>query len=564
MEPKGALAGRYELLEQIGGSERAASFHAHDRQKRQMVVVKRFDPEHLPEEALARYAAAVGALKRSSLPGVVLPLEVVTAGTTPFAVYSRLVGESVAQLLTRGGLFSWPQAADIVSRCAAVLSATLASTGQSHRALKPSNLWLAPTGEVTVLDLGIAEFGVYAVPPRDGPVFVEYRAPEQIDGATGDARSDVFVLGILLYELTTGIHPFAGPSAFHVARQLILATSPPMSALTRGMSPSGAREAEKLLGRALARAPAERFASAQEFLHALELARRVIGTPSRLAQAAEAPASTPAAARPLLVVEELTTIIQPMGLGAQRRADPARPQPAASATPTVPASPPKHASTAVHAQSLASTPSQSVSPAPVTPPSPPVARPLQQLRELPPVEQKTESLTSPATARTSALLAQPSERTEVLPSTSLPPTAEHATERDAVAARPGLLGADDELRTEAFPNHVVRSTVVTAESTLALPSRVDTPDDPPTAVYPLPIPQPRPPQPASKAPIEEGTLLLSSDNTGSGASARLDDSGRSELPIAVPPASNPNKMLIALNILCVVLVLCGLLLSALP
>jgi serine/threonine protein kinase len=464
MEPNDALAGRYELREQIGASERAMSFHAHDRQKRQMVVIKRFEATRLPAGALTRYAAAVAALKRSSLPGVVLPLDVVTSGTTPFAVYCPLVGESVAQLLTRGGPFSWPQAADIVCRCATVLSATLTSTSQSHRALKPSNLWLAPTGEVSVLDLGIAELGVYAVPPRDGPVFVEYRAPEQIDGAAGDARSDVFVLGVLLYELATGIHPFAGSSAFHVARQLILSTSPPMSALTRGMSQSGAREAEKLLARALARAPAERFAGAQEFLQALEYARRVIGAPSRLAQAVEMPASTPVPTRPVLIVEDLTTIIQPPGLGAQRRVDPARPQPKSSATqPAVPAPPsPAPASSAMQAHLRVSAPPQPVPPVPVRPASPPVARPLQQLRELAPAVQKTEPLTSQATNRMSVLPAQPCERTEMLPSTALPPVTEHATERDLVAARPCPLRADDELRTEAFAKHVMRPTVIPA------------------------------------------------------------------------------------------------------
>lgn len=563
MEPNDALAGRYELLEQIGASERAASFHARDQKKRQMVVIKRFEPTRLPAGALTRYAAAVAALKRSSLPGVVLPLDVVTSGTTPFAVYSPLVGESVAQLLQRGGPFSWPKAADIVARCAAVLGATLASTGKSHQALKPSNLWLAPTGEVSVLDLGIAELGVYAVPPRDGPVFVEYRAPEQIDGAPGDARSDVFILGVLLYELTTGIHPFAGSSAFQVARQLILATSPPMPALTRGMSQSGAREAEKLLARALARAPAERFAGAQEFLQALEYARRVIGAPSRLAQAVEAPASTPAPTRPVLIVEDLTTIIQPPGLGAQRRADPARPQPTTSATqPAVPA-PPSPAPASAATQSLASAPPQPVSPVPVRPASPPVARPLQQLCELAPVEQRTEPLTSPATDRMSVLPAQPCERTEVLPS-NVPPVAEHATERDLVAARPSPLRADDELRTEAFAKHVVRPTVIPAESTLALPSHMGTADDPPTAVYMLPISHPGPAPSYLRAQVEERTLLLPPDHTESSTLAVLNDSGRSEPPlVAAPPASSTHRILIAVNLLCVVLVLCGLLLGGL-
>lgn len=571
MEPKDALAGRYELLEQIGGGERAVLFHARDHQRRQMVTVKRFEPARLPAGALARYAAAIALLKRSSVPGAVLPIDVVTTGTTPFATFSPLLGGSVAQLITRGGPFAWPQAADIVARCAIVLSATLAATGQSHRALKPSNLWLSPTGEVSVLDFGIAELGVYAVPPRAGPVFVEYRAPEQIDGAPGDARADVFVLGILLYELATGVHPFAGSSAFHVARQLILSASPPMSALTRGMSQGGAREAEKLLTRSLARAPAERFASAQEFLQALEFARQVIGSPSRLAQPAEAPASNPAPARPVVIVEDPSTIIQAPGLGAQRRANPARPQapssptpPATSASSPQPAASPPPATAPPQPQVLAPLPPQPVTPRAVASPLSFVPPPRPQPRGSAPVEQNTEPLPSPPAARMTMLPAQPCERTEVLPSPPLPPAANPATERDLVPARPSPLLADDELRTVALIKRTVRPAIATVESTLVWPTSAGAADDLPTALHALPILAPAPAQTSMPGPIVEETLLLPPDQPKNGATPALlnDSTGSGPAPAAATPASRTHKILIALNLLCVVLVLCGLLLNA--
>ena len=560
MDTKDALAGRYELLEQIGCSERAAVFHARDRQKRQMVIVKRFDPAHLPAGALARYAAAVTLLKQSSLAGAVLPLDVVTAGPTPFAVYSPLVGESVAQLITRDRQCSWLQAADIVARCAGVLNATLTATGQSHRALKPSNLWVSPTGEVSVLDLGIAELGIYALPPRDGPVFVEYRAPEQIDGAAGDARSDVFVLGVLLYELTTGVHPFAGSSAFHVARQLLLGASLPMPAGRRAMPWGGGRGPEKFPAGPLARVRAERFASAQEFLQALELARRVIGAPSRLAQAAEAPPNSPAPTRPVLIVEDPTTIIQPPGLIIGRRANPAPPHPTAPPRPPT-VSPPQPAppqSRAFETQNP-----QPVSPEAVIPPPPRPARLLPEPRELAPLEQTIEPQSSPVASWGDVLPKQPCEHTEVLPSTSRPPIAEHPTERDGVAARRSPVGADDEFQTIAFNKSTVSLTTITTESTRAL--RVDTSDDPPTAMYSLPSLEQKTTPSSLRGPVVEETLLLPSDRTGSGAlPAVFNDSGRSELqPVPAPPAPSTHRVLIALNLICVVLVLCGLLLSAL-
>ncbi len=565
MEPKDSLAGRYELLDQIASSERAVLFHARDREKRQMVVVKRFDVARLPAGSLARYVAAVALLKRSSLPGAPLPLDVPMAGATPFAVYSPLAGESLDQLISRGATFSWLLAANIIARCAAVLSATLASTGQSHRALKPSNLWLTPTGEVLVLDLGIAELGVYAVPPRDGPVFVDYRAPEQIDGALGDARSDVFALGVLLYELTTGVHPFAGSSAFHVARQLVFAASPPMAALTRGMSQGGAREAEKLLARALARAPAERFASTQEFLQALEFARRVIGAPSRLAQPAEAPASTATPTRPVLVVEDPTTIIQPPGIGSQRRTNPVRVQPAALvASPK--STPPADLTSAPKSSVLTSRLSLPVSPAARAAAESDGARELPQPGRQAPLTQTSEPRPPFQTTTARSQFAAPlCDRTEVLPLSLPPPISEHATERDVVAVVSRPMGADDELRTVASTRRAVRPAAITTESTLVLPNRADAVEDPPTAVYPLLIPNPGPAAAPPRGAVIEMTILLPSEDTEQGATpADINDASKSERPtMATPSAPRTHKVLVVLNIICVVLVLSALLLRAL-
>jgi serine/threonine protein kinase len=552
MEPKVALAERYELLAPVDGGEPAVSFHARDHKTRQMVIVKRFELTRSPAGALARYANAVALLKRSGVPGLVLPLDVVTAGADPFAVYSPLLGGSVAQLISRGGPFSWLQAVDTVTRCASVLSATLAATGQSHRALNPSNLWLSPTGEVSILDFGIAEFGVHAVPPRGERVFVEYRAPEQIDGGPGDARTDVFMLGVLLYELSTGIHPFSGSSAFHAARHL-LSTPPPSAALIRGMSQGGAREAEKLLVRALARAPAERFAGAQEFLLALDCARRVIGSPSRLAQGAAAPASNAPLARPAVIVEDPTTIIQPPGLGARRRAAPSQAPAAALVTaPAIPASSPppatpKSASLPQPSDLSASRPLQPASSHPVllTAPAAHTSRP----RDLAPPEQRSQSA-----QRLSVLPTPLCERTEVLPSTSPQTVREHITERDV----PNHLGGQEEPRTALFTRSVAGPATPEAESTLMWPNTAIGADDSPTAAPTLPITAAR-----AAWPAEEGTLILPQDHTASDAPPAIsnDLAMTDPRPVAPSTTSHAHTILIVLNVVCIVLVLGGVLLT---
>lgn len=86
----------------------------------------------------------------------------------PFAVLALRVGESVEALRRRAGALQWSHAAELVIRCAEVLAAIASQTCQSHRALDPSVLWLAPAGELSLLDLGLAELGPSPTHPRDG------------------------------------------------------------------------------------------------------------------------------------------------------------------------------------------------------------------------------------------------------------------------------------------------------------------------------------------------------------------------------------------------------------
>ncbi len=539
---------RYELLSPIGESERAAVFQARDTRLRQPVVLKRFKPAGLPAGSLARYAAAVAALKKADVRGVVLPIELVTDGPTPFAVFTPLPGESLASAMLRHEPCSWPSAAELIGRCAEVLAATAAATGQSHRALKPTNIWRSPTGEVVLLDLGIAELGVSVVPPRTGPVFVDYRAPEQLEGGAGDDRVDVFTLGVLLHELATGLHPFAGSSAFQVVRRLLLAAPQPLSTLTRDMSPGAAREAEKLLQRSLARTPAERFGSAREFLQALQFARRVIGTPVQR-PLAEEPPQAPAPARPLPMVEDPTTMMQIPGAGWQRRLTAAHPpEPAPAAEPQAPAAPTPSSPVALQAAAH--------------PSARPVESPLPLLQREPIAARVSKPAVTPFTI--------PDDRTELLPARPRPapspaiavaraPLAE-ITEpmtiasdlRQAIASEPpddrtelhprprpppARIEVPDELGTVAF----TRLTAVPPRTTTTTPEV----DEPTTIV----IAAPAPTQPARRmaAPVDEGTLLLPPEATNHSTPTR--------------PASH--RLLIALNALCIVLIVLGLLYAAL-
>ncbi|WAS94338.1 serine/threonine-protein kinase [Nannocystis punicea] len=278
------LGGRWELRESIGAGGLGRVFGAWDRERRQTCAIKLFDAAAaVPAEAFRRYTEALRGAAAVSHPAVVLPQTPVVAGGPRFAVGEWLKGVDLDGLRSRGGAVQWSRAAEIVSTCADALAVVHEATGLAHRALKPGNVWICENSQVRLLDLGIAELAVSPVAPRAGGVFVEYRAPEQLEGHGGDARSDVFTLAVLLFELTTGVHPFAGQSAFKAAHRALQSTPDPS---TEGLP----AQAQPLLTRALARRPEDRHASAREFLRALTIVRQSVGGTAPRA-AATAPAN---------------------------------------------------------------------------------------------------------------------------------------------------------------------------------------------------------------------------------------------------------------------------------
>ncbi len=330
--------GRYELRSQIVQGARSTVHQALDRQRRVPVIVKRFTAAaHVPE-----YASIVAAVKQADIPGLLLPQELVLT-PAPFAVYPAIAGESLESAL-RSGAMQWARAAELVSSLAATLAAVARATGHTHRNLKPGNVWLTPAGAPRILDLGGAVLGPPG-PVRRGADLLEYRAPEQLDGSPGDARTDVFTLAILLVELTTGVHPFVGATPFQAAHRLTQ-TPPDLAELTRGMSSTSAREVAALVARALASNPDERPPDAAAFAAKLDYLRTLVGAPAppRPTRPA-APERPPEPARPLA---DPTTIMQ---LPLMHRATTKPPaEPAAPATPAPPLTDPAAPRFARHTQ----------------------------------------------------------------------------------------------------------------------------------------------------------------------------------------------------------------------
>jgi serine/threonine protein kinase len=182
-------------------------------------------------------------------------------GTT-FLVMQHLHGETLAERL-QGGPLSFDRAIQIASEIAGALDAAHRA-GVVHRDLKPANVMVTKTG-VKLLDFGLARVddgaAVVAAGAQDGTVSaaltdeatvlgtLPYMAPEQLEGRPADARTDIFALGAVLYEMTTGRRPFAGASHASLVAGIISSDPPAMSAARSGIPPSLDRVVRKCLAK---------------------------------------------------------------------------------------------------------------------------------------------------------------------------------------------------------------------------------------------------------------------------------------------------------------------------
>lgn len=266
------IARRYELRAALGGGGLGQVFRAFDDKELREVAVKLLDPARCPADAVRRHDSLALAAARARHPAIAAQrVQAAADGAPPLVVSELEEGEDLDALRARASPVPWQRACEIVGTCAEALAVLATTTGAAHRALKPGNIRVRADGAVRLLDFGVAELGVQAVPAR-GELYVEYRAPEQLEGAPGDARSDVFTLGVLLFELVTGVHPFSGASTFKVMHKVLLQPAPRPSELDPPRAVPATLEA--LLARALARRPADRFADAAEMGRVLALVRR--------------------------------------------------------------------------------------------------------------------------------------------------------------------------------------------------------------------------------------------------------------------------------------------------
>ncbi len=262
------LGGRYRLMELLGQGGMASIYRAHDAQLDRDVAVKILRPEYgrdpdfgtrFRQEALS--AAAL------NHPNVVAVYDFGQDEHGPFIVMELIDGEDLASIMRRNGPLAPRQAARVAAEVARALSAAHAR-GIVHRDVKPGNIMLSSDGRVKVADFGIARAIAEAQMTLPGTTLgsVHYFSPEQARGEQTTASSDIYALGIVLFEMLTGRRPFEGDSAAAIAVARLSGRPPEMSEVRAGIPPA----LEAIVRRAMATDPGERFPSAAAMADALD------------------------------------------------------------------------------------------------------------------------------------------------------------------------------------------------------------------------------------------------------------------------------------------------------
>jgi serine/threonine protein kinase len=258
------ISSRYRIVRKLGEGGMGVVYAAHDERLDRPVAIKRIRAGVSDGQERQRLWREARAAASVSHPNVCQLYEIDEDGSGLFLAMELLEGEPLSARLARGPLGS----NDAVQIALAVLSALTAlhRKGIVHRDLKPSNIHLSPHG-VKLLDFGLARPFVSHAAVGDTDVTLpgvvmgtpSYMAPEVIERGEADPRSDLFVLGIVLYEMLSGTRPFAGESVFQVARAIV---NDEPKAL--GGSP-GIVGLDRVIHRALRKQVDERYQTAEDF-----------------------------------------------------------------------------------------------------------------------------------------------------------------------------------------------------------------------------------------------------------------------------------------------------------
>ena len=263
--------GKYEIRRELGRGAMGVVYEAFDPLIQRIVALKTIRPDQLAggnaEEILARFRREAQAAGRLSHPNIVAIHDCGEDAGVWYIAMELVHGRELKEYFEKNERFATADAVRILSQILAALGYSH-RLGVVHRDIKPSNIFLLPDGTVKVADFGIAHIESSEL-TQVGTVLgtPAYMSPEQILGLPVDGRSDLFSVGVILYQFLTGERPFTGNATITMRKVL---EEDPLPPSRFNVQIPGAMDA--VVRKALAKKPEERFQSAEEFATALDAA----------------------------------------------------------------------------------------------------------------------------------------------------------------------------------------------------------------------------------------------------------------------------------------------------
>jgi len=256
------LAGRYEILEQLGGGGMAIVYKGRDTLLNRLVTIKVLRPEYVADAAfVARFRQEAQAVASLSHPNIVSIYDVGQEGGIHFLVMEYVDGENLKTMINRLGLLPPAQAVHIAVQIAEALEHAH-ENNIVHRDVKPHNILITRSGRAKLTDFGIAMETPSGTVTNSRTVMgsVHYLSPEQARGEVAGPRSDIYSLGVVLYEMLAGAVPFRADTPIGVALKHIQENARPVTAVNTAVPPAVAA----VVSRAMQKDPAARYASARD------------------------------------------------------------------------------------------------------------------------------------------------------------------------------------------------------------------------------------------------------------------------------------------------------------
>jgi serine/threonine-protein kinase len=315
----GTRLGPYEILAALGAGGMGEVYRARDPRLGREVALKVLPPEVAgSEDRLRRFeqeARAAGSLNHAN---IVTVYDVGKAGDIAFIAMEFIEGEELRTLIGEGRPLPVEKAVSIAAQVADGL-AYAHQHGVVHRDIKPANIMVAPSGPVKITDFGIARMRSSGDLTQTGMMLgsPKYMSPEQVIGKRADHRSDIFSLGVILYEMLTGTAPFNGDNVTALMYQIVNFVPPAPSAV----NPTVPELLDYIVAKMLTKALDERYHGAQDVTRDLRECERQMSAPLTTTAPPRPGAALASGLEPELVDTNAKTVVMAQTLNRTRQAD---------------------------------------------------------------------------------------------------------------------------------------------------------------------------------------------------------------------------------------------------